>query len=272
MKKNKSTLIVAALQMNSKSRLKDNLILAESLISESSEKEARAVFLPENFSVMPQTRFDRQEVADKYLEIQSWLSGVAKKFDVAIIAGSTPIPADDGRVTNTCLIFDTKGEQIGRYDKMHLFDVEISHQEAYCESGYTSPGSTPVIVEIEGWSIGVTICYDIRFPELYRFLSKQGVDVFSIPSAFTVPTGEAHWHMLTRTRAIENLAWVVAPAQVGIHPGGRETFGHSLIVDPWGSILVEQENGSGAIIAKLDRKYLNMKRNHFPVLEHRRIK
>ena len=197
------------------------------------------------------------------------LSAAAREKGVVIIGGSTPLPAPDGRVTNTCLVFDQSGQRIGRYDKIHLFDVSVSSSESYCESRHIAPGETPLVLSAHDLMMGITICYDMRFPELYRQLVKAGAELFSVPSAFTVPTGHAHWHTLLRARAIENLAWVIAPAQVGAHPGGRETYGHSLIIDPWGEILAECDGGPDVIFARLDRDSASQRRRQFPALEHR---
>ena len=175
-------------------------------------------------------------------------------------------------MTNTCLVFDQSGHQIGRYDKIHLFDVSVSSSESYCESRHIAPGKTPLALSVLDLMMGITICYDMRFPELYRRLAEAGAELFSVPSAFTVPTGQAHWHTLLRARAIENLAWVIAPAQVGEHPNGRRTFGHSLIINPWGEIVAERTGGPGVIFARLDRADAAQRRRQFPALEHRVLK
>ena len=164
------------------------------------------------------------------------------------------------------------GEFLARYDKIHLFDVDVGGGESYQESARTTAGSQPVLVSVPNTQVGLTICYDMRFPELYRTLSERGAEVFTVPSAFTVPTGRAHWHVLLRCRAIENLAWIIAPAQVGCHPGGRETFGHSLIIDPWGEVVAEQtEPTPQVVLADIDLQSVRDKRRHFPVLTHRRL-
>ena len=266
-----STWVLAAVQMNSTDVLDDNLTAARGFIQEAADRGADVVVLPENFSLMPENGAQRQDAARRASEVEAFLAGLAEEQRIILIGGSTPFPADDGRVTNTCLVFDRSGQRIGRYDKIHLFDVDVSEQESYRESKYIAPGDTPLAVTTEGTTFGITICYDMRFPELYRQLGAAGVEIFSIPSAFTVPTGRAHWHTLLRARAIENLAWVIAPAQVGSHPRNRQTFGHSLIVNPWGEVLAERPDGAGVITASIDRGDAQRRRRHFPALSHKKI-
>ena len=218
---------------------------------------------------MSETKHQRHDAAERMNDVEAMLSAAARDNGVVIIGGSTPLPAPDGRVTNTCLVFDDHGRRIGRYDKIHLFDVSVSSSESYSESRHIAPGSEPLAVDALGLTLGITICYDLRFPELYRRLAGAGAELFTIPSAFTVPTGQAHWHTLLRARAIENLAWVVAPAQVGEHTSGRQTFGHSLIIDPWGAIVAECAGGPGVIFAQLDRDNAAQRRQQFPALAHR---
>ena len=169
-------------------------------------------------------------------------------------------------------MYGADGDCLARYDKIHLFDVDVGEGESYQESARTTAGSQPVLVPLDDTQVGLTICYDMRFPELFRTLSERGVEVFTVPSAFTVPTGQAHWHVLLRCRAIENLAWIIAPAQVGRHPGGRETFGHSLIIDPWGEVVAEQtEPTPRVVLADIDFQSVRHQRHRFPVLTHRRL-
>lgn len=265
-------LTLAAVQMNSTSVLEENLVSARAFIDEACAGGADIIALPENFSLMSETREQRQDAADRVSEVEAMLSAAAHENGVVIIGGSTPLPAPDGRVTNTCLVFDESGQRIGRYDKIHLFDVSVSSAESYCESRHIAPGESPLALSALGLMMGITICYDMRFPELYRQLAEAGAELFSVPSAFTVPTGRAHWHTLLRARAIENLAWVIAPAQVGEHPSGRRTFGHSLIIDPWGEIVAERAAGTGVIFARLNRDNAAQRRRQFPALAHRVLK
>ena len=265
-------LTLAAVQMNSTSVLEENLVSARAFIDEACAGGADIIALPENFSLMSETREQRWDAADRVSEVEAMLSAAAHENGVVIIGGSTPLPAPDGRVTNTCLVFDESGQRIGRYDKIHLFDVSVSSAESYCESRHIAPGESPLALSALGLMMGITICYDMRFPELYRQLAEAGAELFSVPSAFTVPTGRAHWHTLLRARAIENLAWVIAPAQVGEHPSGRRTFGHSLIIDPWGEIVAERAAGTGVIFARLNRDNAAQRRRQFPALAHRVLK
>ena len=265
----KDTLTLAAVQMTSTSALEENLETARAFIDQASAGGADIIALPENFSLMSETKHQRHDAAERVNDVEAMLSAAARDNNAVIIGGSTPLPAPDGRVTNTCLVFDDQGRRIGRYDKIHLFDVSVSSSESYSESRHIAPGTEPLAVDALGLTLGITICYDLRFPELYRRLAAAGAELFTIPSAFTVPTGRAHWHTLLRARAIENLAWVVAPAQVGEHTSGRQTFGHSLIIDPWGAILAECAGGPGVIFAQLDRYNVAQRRQQFPALAHR---
>lgn len=265
----KDTLTLAAVQMTSTSVLEENLETARAFIDQASAGGADIIALPENFSLMSETKHQRHDAAERVNDVEAMLSAAARDNNAVIIGGSTPLPAPDGRVTNTCLVFDDQGRRIGRYDKIHLFDVSVSSSESYSESRHIAPGTEPLAVDALGLTLGITICYDLRFPELYRRLAAAGAELFTIPSAFTVPTGRAHWHTLLRARAIENLAWVVAPAQVGEHTSGRQTFGHSLIIDPWGAIVAECAGGPGVIFAQLDRDNVAQRRQQFPALAHR---
>ena len=265
----KDTLTLAAVQMTSTSVLEENLETARAFIDQASAGGADIIALPENFSLMSETKHQRHDAAERVNDVEAMLSAAARDNNAVIIGGSTPLPAPDGRVTNTCLVFDDQGRRIGRYDKIHLFDVSVSSSESYSESRHIAPGTEPLAVDALGLTLGITICYDLRFPELYRRLAAAGAELFTIPSAFTVPTGRAHWHTLLRARAIENLAWVVAPAQVGEHTSGRQTFGHSLIIDPWGAIVAECAGGHGVIFAQLDRDNAAQRRQQFPALAHR---
>ena len=265
----KDTLTLAAVQMTSTSALEENLETARAFIDQASAGGADIIALPENFSLMSETKHQRHDAAERVNDVEAMLSAAARDNNAVIIGGSTPLPAPDGRVTNTCLVFDDQGRRIGRYDKIHLFDVSVSSSESYSESRHIAPGTESLAVDALGLTLGITICYDLRFPELYRRLAAAGAELFTIPSAFTVPTGRAHWHTLLRARAIENLAWVVAPAQVGEHTSGRQTFGHSLIIDPWGAIVAECAGGPGVIFAQLDRYNVAQRRQQFPALAHR---
>lgn len=270
---------IAAIQMNSGSAVDENLKCAAQLIDQAVKSGAQLVALPENFAMMPRYEADRVQVAEPMGKgpIQSFLAEQAKKSGIWLIAGTIPLTADQpGRFFASCLLFRPDGNVCCRYDKIHLFDVEVSDVEAYKESDFFVPGSAAednlICVDTPLGRIGLTICYDVRFPELYRELSARGAIVLSVPSAFTATTGQAHWETLLRARAIENTAYVLAPAQSGKHESGRETFGHSMIIDPWGKILNQlTDEPEGVILADIDPDELNAVRQRFPSLRHRRI-
>ena len=263
---------VAALQMNSGEVMDENLAAADRLIFQAVDSGAELVVLPENFSLMTGDHRVRFAAAQRGWEVRRFLSTLAKKHCITLIGGSIPLPSTEEKVTNSCLVYGADGDCLARYDKIHLFDVNVGGEESYQESARTTAGSQPALVPLDDTQVGLTICYDMRFPELFRSLSERGAELFTVPSAFTVPTGQAHWHVLLRCRAIENLAWIIAPAQAGCHPGGRETFGHSLIIDPWGEVVAEQtEPTSGVVLADIDFQSVRDQRRRFPVLTHRRL-
>jgi nitrilase len=261
---------LAAIQMTSGADVAENLAMARSYVSEAALDGADLVVLPENFSLMAERHSDRLRAAEAEDEVRMFLSTLAGQHQLVLIGGSVPLPAAENRVTNTCLVYGPDGSCLARYDKMHLFDVELGGGESYGESRYIEPGVHLVTVDALSTRIGVTVCYDIRFPELYRDLVQQGAEILTVPSAFTIPTGEAHWEVLLRARAIENLSWVVAPAQTGKHPG-RSTWGHSVIISPWGEVMAEKATGTGPIVAGADLTELRELRKCFPSLEHRRL-
>jgi nitrilase len=180
--------------------------------------------------------------------------------------------ADPQRVHAACLLIDDRGERVARYDKIHLFDVRLDNGEEYHESKAIAAGAAPVVADTPFGRLGLAVCYDLRFPELFRRMVDQGAELFAVPSAFTVQTGRAHWELLVRSRAVENLAWVVAAAQGGYHVNGRETYGDSMIVNPWGEVLDRLARGSGFVIGELDRRYTERMRSRFPSLQHRRLR
>ena len=262
---------VAAIQMNSGPSVDENLEAVSDLVADAAAAGARLVVLPENVCLMADTHQRRLAAAARGDEVAARLAELARGYSLCLVGGTIPLPATHQRVTNSCLVYSAVGQLMGRYDKMHLFDVQLEHGVTYGESEYTVPGDVPLSVEALDTCLGITVCYDIRFPELYRHLASRGAEVFTVPSAFTVATGEAHWEVLLRARAIENLAMVIAPAQEGTHVGGRKTYGHSMIVSPWGEILVQQRFGSGVILAELDLARLRQQRDEFPALSHRRL-
>jgi nitrilase len=264
---------VAALQMTAAADVTVNLAAARLLLAEARAAGARVAVLPENFSFMGLHDVDKRAIAEADGDgpVQRFLSQQARELGLWIVGGTTPIAQEaGGRVAAACLVYADDGRRAARYDKIHLFDVDIpGRTESYRESKNTAPGARPVLVPTPAGLLGLSVCYDMRFPELYRQLSAAGAQWFSMPSAFTVPTGRAHWETLLRARAIENLAYVVAPAQWGRHASGRETYGDSLIVDYWGTVLSRLESGVGVVIAELDLAAQAEARRNFPALTHR---
>ncbi len=266
-------MLCAALQMCSSDNVDHNLEVARGLIADAAKQGAAVVSLPENFALMPTKQSSLLACAmDREDEIVSFLSTQAAQNSVFVIGGSIPSPAaDDKRVLGSCRVFNQNGDQLARYDKLHLFDVRVSDTESYAESDYTAPGNKVASVDTPIGRVGLTICYDMRFPELYRLLAAGGAQIMSMPSAFTVPSGRAHWEVLLRARAIENLCFVVAPAQAGKHSSGRQTWGHTMIVSPWGKTLNCLEQGEGVCMAHIDLNQLADTRKRFPALAHRRF-
>jgi nitrilase len=261
--------------MNSQSDVQGNLQLADELIAAASADGCRLVLLPENFALMPERGRDKSVHAEQpgSGRIQGFLSETAAKHGLWIIGGSMPLESPEpGRVYGACVVVDDHGEQKAIYRKIHLFDVDLpDSEESYRESHSMFAGDEPVTVDTPAGCVGLTVCYDVRFPELYRALVDSGATVFTVPAAFTAVTGAAHWHTLLRARAIENLAYVIAPGQFGTHPDNRETYGHSLIVDPWGRVLAEQAAGNCAVVADIDPGTPDSLRERFPALANRRL-
>lgn len=272
--------IAAAIQMVSGHDIKANLEEAARLLRSAAKAGARVAVLPENFAVLSTSLMleQGQEEVDAKGRIRGFLAEQAATLGIWIVGGSLPIGARPGgedikdRVRASCLVFDDGGRQVARYDKIHLFDamVEDAHGQ-YRESDTFEPGSAVVTVETPLGELGLAICYDLRFPELFRALRAKGAEWIALPSAFTYNTGEAHWHALVRARAIENQVWVVAPGQGGQNSPRRRTYGHSMICDPWGRIVSEMGEGSGLVTGELDQKRLTEIRDRMPVWSHRRL-
>lgn len=266
---------VAAIQMASGPNVGSNLTEAARLMTQAAEAGAGLVVLPENFAIMGLNESDKLKVKEQAGsgQIQDFLAEQASKLGIWIVGGTIPITSnDEKRVWAACQLYNDKGEVVTRYDKVHLFDVTLEESdETYNESETIEPGSNLAVVDTPFGKLGLAICYDLRFPELFRSMADEGVELFAIPSAFTAITGKAHWETLLRARAIENLSYVIASAQGGYHVSGRETYGHSMIVDPWGMILDELPRGSGFVIADLDLQKVQNTRRSFPVLEHRKM-
>lgn len=266
----------AAIQMASSPNISSNLIEAERLIADASGQGVKLVALPENFALMGQLETDKihQKEPDGSGPIQDFLAKTAKKYAIWIIAGTLPITdtKNDQKVFSSCLIYNDQGERVARYDKIHLFDVHIpGSEEVYRESDTVSNGSTPLVIDSPFGKLGIAICYDLRFPELFRTLQEQGMEILIIPSAFTEKTGAAHWELLLRARAVENLCYIIAPNQGGFHINGRQTYGHSMIIDPWGTMLNCKKINAGFVSAEIDLVRLHKTRESFPVLQHRQI-
>jgi nitrilase len=252
-----------------------NLLEAERLIGLAVHKGAQLVVLPENFAIMGKKESDKVAVreADGEGPIQEFLSQQARRHAIWLVGGTVPLRAEsEKKIRAACLLYNDRGQRVARYDKLHLFDVSVvGSDERYTESETIEPGDQAVVVDTPFGRLGLAVCYDLRFPELFRTMIDQGVEIIALPSAFTAITGKAHWEVLVRARAIENISYVLAAAQGGYHLNGRETYGHSMIVDPWGQVMNELANGSGLVCADLDLKRLKNIRRTFPCLDHRNI-
>jgi nitrilase len=264
---------VAAIQMTSGPEVAVNLEQAGVLLEEAAARGSALAALPENFSFMGLRDADKRAVAesDGKGPVQDFLAAIARRLRMWILGGTVPLIAGaDGRVAAASLLYDAAGTRVARYDKIHLFDVDIpGRTESYRESANVAPGSDTAVVATPVGVLGLSVCYDVRFPELYRHLSAAGAQILAVPSAFTSPTGRAHWETLLRARAIENLCYVVAPAQSGFHPSGRETYGDSMIVDYWGRVLQRVPRGRGCALAEVDLAKQAGVRESFPALGHR---
>lgn len=260
---------IAAIQMASGPNVTGNLSEARRLISKAVEQGARLVVLPEFFAIMGMTDQDKLAVREQLGlgPIQDFLSETARQHKIWLVGGSIPLVAEaSDKVMNCCLVYDEQGIRVARYDKIHLFNLELGN-ESYHEANTIEPGNQVVVVDSPFGRIGLAVCYDLRFPELFR--AMKNVDIIVLPSAFTETTGKMHWEVLVRARAVENLAYVIAAAQGGYHVSGRETHGNSMIVDPWGRILDRLSRGSGVVIADVNPSYQASLRNSLPALTHR---
>ncbi len=261
---------VAAIQMASGPNVEGNLNEARRLVAKAAEEGAKLVVLPEFFPIMGMTEQDKIKVREQPGQgpIQSFLSETAKKHKIWLM-GSLPLVANaPDKVRNSLLVYDETGAQVARYDKIHLFNLTLGN-ESYNEAQTIEAGDKVVVIDSPFGRIGLAICYDLRFPELFR--AMKDVDIIVLPSAFTATTGKVHWEPLIRARAIEHLAYVIAAAQGGYHVSGRETHGHSMIVDPWGRIVDELQRGSGVVYGDINASYQKSLRNSLPALTHRTI-
>ena len=267
----------AAVQMVSTDKLADNLEKARQLISEAVKNDVKLITLPENFPLMGQHDEDRLAINERYGAdgpIQSFLSEQAKTHCIWLVGGTVPISSQyPDKVFASSLLYNPGGSCSARYDKIHLFDVMVegNEQESYQESATFAAGSDVVVAQTEVGNIGLSVCYDLRFPELYRKMHSQHVQIITTPSAFTATTGAAHWQTLIRSRAVENLCYVISSNQGGLHPNGRETWGHSMIVNPWGEIIASLEKGDGIAVASIDLEKQEKLRQSFPSIQHRKL-
>ncbi len=266
---------VAAIQLASGSNVSANLLETERLAEAAAKQGAEMIVLPENFAFMGRNCSDanalREEPGDGPL--QAFLSQLASRLGIWIVGGTIPLEAEHAaKWRAACTVYDARGKQVARYDKQHLFDVNlVESDEQFVESESIEPGDRVLVVDSPVGRLGLSVCYDLRFPELYRAMVDRRVEVIALPAAFTAITGRAHWEVLVRARAIENLAYVVAAAQGGFHVASRQTYGHSMIVDPWGTKLAERERGNGFVIAQIDHEFQQTTRRNFPCLDHRRL-
>ena len=267
--------VVAAVQMASGPNVKANLEEAEKLIKTAVQQDAKLVVLPENFAIMGMTEVDKVAIAEAAGEgpIQQFLSQQANKHGIWIVGGTVPIESSaTGKVYSASLLYNDGGDMIARYDKIHLFDVMLEDSnESYNESATIESGNDVVVVDTPFGKLGMAICYDLRFPELFRAMADVGMEICVLPSAFTNLTGRAHWESLLRARAIENLCYMIAPDQGGYHKNGRETYGDSMIVDPWGVVLNRLPHGTGVVVSDVDLEKLRKTRQNFPALKHKRL-
>lgn len=262
---------IAAVQMVSGPEVAPNLEAARRLVAQAAQGGAQLVALPEYFCILGRHESDKVKVRERdgVGPIQEALAEMAQRNRVWLVGGTVPIAcADPARARSACLVYDDAGRRVARYDKMHLFTFR-SGSERYDEARTLEPGDAPVAVDSPFGRLGLSVCYDLRFPELYRRLGK--IDLWFVPSAFTAVTGAAHWQTLVRARAIENLCYVVAPAQGGLHANGRRTHGHSMIVDPWGEVLAERTEGEAVLLADIDAGRLAEVRQSLPALDNRRL-
>jgi predicted amidohydrolase len=267
---------VAAIQMCSSHLVAENLTTAAELIQEAAANQAKLVVLPEMFAMMGMDASDKVAIREPigHGEIQSFLAEQAKKYCIWIVGGTIPIICkDETKARAASLVFDDLGNRVARYDKIHLFDVAISQSEVYQESNTIEPGDRLIVIDTPVGKLGLAVCYDVRFPELFRCLFNRGTEIIALPSAFTVTTGAAHWKLLARSRAVENFCYVIGACQGGTHTNGRKTYGHSLIVEPWGTVIAEKDDTEpGVIYAILDLEHLNEIRKSIPVYEHQKLR
>ncbi|MDQ6999050.1 MAG: carbon-nitrogen hydrolase family protein [Mariprofundus sp.] len=263
---------VACVQMCSGINRDENLATVERLLDQAGEQGAELVVLPETFSFMGGSEAEKRVMAESQSEsiVLNFLSEQAAKHKMMIVGGSVLFKSESNQIRNACPVFDAKGSLLAVYDKMHLFDMDYEG-EVYHESDLIKAGNLPVSIPVGAFKAGLSICYDLRFPELFRHYIEDDCDLLCNVAAFTAVTGRVHWQVLLQARAIENQSYVLASAQAGTHPDGRQTWGHSMVIDPWGRVLCELAEGEGVIVADLSKKYLEQVRKSLPSLQHRRL-
>ena len=266
---------VAAIQLASGSNVSANLLETGRLAEAATKQGAKLIVLPENFAFMGSSCNDANALREHPGDgpLQTFLSQLATRLGIWIVGGTIPLEAEDAaKWRAACIVYDDQGRQVARYDKQHLFDVNlIESDEQFVESESIESGDRVLVLDSPIGRLGVAVCYDLRFPELFRAMVDRDVEVIVLPAAFTAITGRAHWDTLVRARAIENLAYVIAAAQGGFHVASRETHGHSVIVDPWGTKLAERDRGNGCVVADIDLEFQQTTRRNFPCLDHRRL-
>ncbi|MCH9697957.1 MAG: carbon-nitrogen hydrolase family protein [Gammaproteobacteria bacterium] len=265
----------SVIQMTSGATVEANLAEADRLISDAARSGSQLVVLPENFALMGMDEYAKLSHMEDNSQgpIHHFLAEVSRRNSIWIVAGTMPMASSYAtKIRAACLIYNDRGEQIARYDKMHLFDVDVpDSDEQYCESDTIDAGQDLLILDSPVGKLGVAVCYDLRFPEMFRIMLEAGMEVLALPAAFTAATGAAHWEILLRARAIENLCYVIASNQGGVHENGRKTYGHSMIIDPWGKLLNSIATGPGIISADIDLNHLHSVRHSFPAIKNRRF-
>lgn len=263
--------LAAAVQMTSLPNLEKNLIQAEELIELAVRRGAELIALPENFSFLGDEQEKLAQAEAIARESEKFLKTMAQRFQVTLLGGGFPVPVGNGKVYNTALLIDPSGAELARYEKVHLFDVNVPDGNTYQESGTVLAGVRlpPVYPSKKLGNLGLSVCYDVRFPELYRHLAQMGAEVLFVPAAFTAFTGKDHWQVLLQARAIENTCYVLAPAQTGRHYAMRQTHGHAMVIDPWGMVLADAGDEPGVAIAAIEPSRLEQVRRQMPSLQHR---
>lgn len=266
---------IAAIQMCSTENVQENLSCAEKLIKMAVENDASLIVLPEMFAIMGTDTKDKIKVKEIFGQglMQNFLASIASKYQIWLLGGTIPIASDNpDKIYAASILYNPQGQVAARYNKIHLFDVALSAQEIYKESDTTEAGNELIVVETPIGKLGLGVCYDIRFPEMFRYLFNQGAEIICLPSAFTVKTGQAHWEVLCRSRAIENFCYLIGAAQGGTHSNSRQTYGNSLIVNPWGEIIAKQTSlQPGVIYAELDLEQLHLIRKNIPIADSQKI-